>query len=197
MFRQFLPYLAVTCLFLSVQARAHGDDHRAHLARAAGPYERSLHAYAVSDIPLIDQDGNRTTLARLLASETPVMLNFIYTSCSSVCPLMTTAFAHARATIGDTDVNMISISIDPEYDTPARLRAYKSARGLRGDWHFLTGEPEAVTAAQRAFDAYRGGKMNHAAIAFLRARPGAPWLRLEGLTTPTQLVQEYRGLLHR
>jgi protein SCO1/2 len=50
-------------------------------------------------------------------------------------------------------------------------------------------------AAQRAFDVYRGSKMSHSAVTLVRAKPGKPWLRIEGFTTPEELVRDYRELL--
>ena len=89
---------------------------------------------------------------------------------------------------------LVSISIDPEHDTPARLRDYAAKHGAGSDWHFLTGDPATVAAVQRAFGAWRGGKMNHAPITFLRAAPGAPWVRYDGLVDAETLVTEYHRL---
>jgi protein SCO1/2 len=54
---------------------------------------------------------------------------------------------------------------------------------------------EASIATQRAFDAYRGDKMNHLPVTFLRAAPGKPWVRLEGFAPPDEVVKEYRQLV--
>ena len=54
---------------------------------------------------------------------------------------------------------------------------------------------EASIAAQRAFNVYRGDKMNHTAVAFFRAAPGKPWLRLDGLATPAELLSAYHDVV--
>jgi protein SCO1/2 len=105
---------------------------------------------------------------------------------------MTAVFAQAQARLGVERgrARLVSVSIDPEYDTPERLRAYAQRFGAGGDWHFLTGERAAVLRLQQAFDADRGGKANHVPLTLLRTAPGAPWVRLDGLASAEQLVRE-------
>ena len=87
---------------------------------------------------------------------------------------------------------MISISIDPEEDTPARLSEYAKRFNAGSQWRFYTGSVEASIAAQRAFDVYRGDKMSHSPVTLYRAAPGQPWLRLDGFATPDSLIAEVR-----
>lgn len=91
---------------------------------------------------------------------------------------------------------MVSISIDPEYDTPARLRTYARKFHAGPQWSYYTGTMEASIAMQKAFDVYRGDKMNHSPVTFLRVGAGSPWLRLDGFATPDLLLSEYRRLTH-
>ena len=65
------------------------------------------------------------------------------------------------------------------------------------EWQYYTGTVEASVAAQRAFNVYRGDKMNHTAVAFFRAAPGKPWLRLDGLATPDELLSAYHEIVAR
>ena len=90
---------------------------------------------------------------------------------------------------------MVSNSMDPEQDTPARLSAYAAGRGAGPQWQFLTGSPAASIAVQRAFGVYRGDKVNHEAVTFLRAGPGKPWMRLDGFATPAELTRKVREAL--
>jgi protein SCO1/2 len=62
-------------------------------------------------------------------------------------------------------------------------------------WHYYTGTVQASLAVQRAFDTYRGDKMNHTPVTFVRARSGGTWLRIDGYATPDELVGEVRSLL--
>lgn len=201
-------YLAIALAVMSLPAPAHeGMDHSgmAHAARAdphaqhqtlpAG-YSRALRHYTVPDIDMVSANGQRVALREKLAGEGPVMLNFIFTSCTAICPLMSSTFAQVQKLLGDKHgkVRMISISIDPEQDTPAQLRQYAARYGAGPQWHFLTGSLADSVAVQRAFDTYRGGKMNPVPLTLMRAGPNEPWLRLEGLASADEIMRDYRRL---
>jgi len=89
-------------------------------------------------------------------------------------------------------VKMVSVSVDPEQDTPSRLTEYAKKYGAGAQWSFYTGSVEASIAVQRSFDVYRGDKMNHSPVTFFRAAPGQPWVCLEGFTTPDAVLGEVR-----
>ncbi|HEX4628598.1 MAG TPA: hypothetical protein VH137_07395, partial [Gemmatimonadales bacterium] len=84
---------------------------------------------------------------------------------------------------------------DPEEDTPARLREYAHKFHAGPEWQHYTGTVEASVAAQRAFNAWRGGKMSHTPLTLVRAAPGQPWLRIEGFVTPAELLKLYKQQL--
>jgi len=157
-------------------------------------YERTEQSYVVPDVVLRDQEGRRVNLAKALADPKPVVLSFIFTSCTTICPVLTATMAQTQQSLGPdaSDVRMLSISIDPDYDTPARLRQYAQRFHAGEGWEFLTGDRADILAVQRAFDAYRGDKMNHVPLTFLRFEPQGPWIRLEGFAGAQELVQEYR-----
>jgi len=165
-----------------------------HLARGT---LSSTSQYIVPAVQLIRDDGKLVSLPAEMNDGRPVVLNFIFTSCSSVCPLMSEVFAQFARKLGsDRDkVHLMSISIDPEQDTPARLREYAQKFEAGSEWQHYTGTVEASLAAQRAFAVYRGDKMSHTAVTLLRVAPGMPWLRLDGFVTPDELLEQYRQLL--
>jgi protein SCO1/2 len=148
-------------------------------------------------VRLTRDDGKVVSLPEEMNDGRPVVLNFIFTSCSSVCPLMSGVFGQFARKLGaERDhVHLMSISIDPEQDTPARLRQYAREFKAGPEWQHYTGTVEASLVAQRAFGVYRGDKMSHTAVTLLRAAPGAPWLRLDGFVTPDELLDQYRTLL--
>jgi protein SCO1/2 len=71
-------------------------------------------------------------------------------------------------------VHIITISIDPEQDTPATLKKYAKKYKAKLQWNFYTGTVAASVEAQKAFQAYNGDKMNHVPATFLRTAPGKP-----------------------
>jgi protein SCO1/2 len=156
---------------------------------------RSTASYSVPDLRLVRQDGVVVSLPHELDDGRPVFLDFIYTTCTTICPLSSQVFAMLQRRLGPDapKVHLVSISIDPEQDTPARLRDYAGRYQASSSWQHYTGTAEASIATQRAFNAYRGDKMNHAPLTLYRTAPGQPWVRLEGFATAEQLLGEYHG----
>ncbi|MFZ3018007.1 MAG: SCO family protein [Gallionella sp.] len=172
-------------------------EHHHHHHAMADSYQRSSASYSIPDVRLVDADGAKVALRDGLGGDEPVMLNFIFTSCTAICPVMSATFQQVQEKLGDErgKVRMVSISIDPENDTPARLKDYAARFQAGAQWRMLTGSIEDSIAVQRAFDAYRGGKMNHAPVTFLRAAgPDQPWVRLDGLASASDIIEEYRKL---
>jgi protein SCO1/2 len=176
-------------------------DHSAHkalMAAAAAPssIRRRQASYQAPAVTMLDQRGRKVAFDAALDDGRPVILNFIFTSCTTICPVMTQIFSQVQSRLsGELDkVHMVSVSIDPEYDTPARLLAYTRQYGAGPQWDFYTGSVEASTQVQKAFDAYRGDKMNHEALVLLRGRRGTPWLRLDGFASADAIVDAYRSI---
>ncbi|MGF6262533.1 protein SCO1/2 [Paraburkholderia youngii] len=158
---------------------------------------RSTVQYTLPAVTLVRDDGKAVSLPDELNDGRPVILTFIYTSCTTICPMVSQTFEELQARLGaDRDkVHLVSISIDPEEDTTARLKAYAARFDAGPEWQHYTGTVEASIAAQRAFNVYRGDKMNHTAVVFFRAAPGKPWLRLDGLATPAELLSAYHDVV--
>jgi protein SCO1/2 len=96
---------------------------------------------------------------------------------------MSSVFAQFERRLGADagKVHLMSISTDPEQDTPARLREYARKFHAGLDWQQYTGTLAASITAQRAFDVYRGVKMSHTAVTLMRAAPGKPWAANRGI----------------
>ena len=180
----------------SISGEADPHAHHRHMLESK-TYSRSLHNYQLPDLALVDMEGQKTSLLSEVNRGQPVMLNFIFTTCTTICPVLSATFSQVEQQLGADreQVRMISITIDPEYDTPARLRAYAVRYDAGPQWQFLTGKLEDIVAIQKAFDAYRGTKMNHEPLTFLRASTQATWVRLDGLASAADVSREYRQLV--
>jgi protein SCO1/2 len=173
------------------------DPHAAHRAAAGNAQMRSEHDYKLPALKVTRADGKRLALADAIDDGRPVLLNFIYTSCTAICPITSQVFLELRERLSAAQrdaVNMVSISIDPEQDTPARLSDYAKRYGSAGVWSHYTSSSADAIEIQRAFESWRGDKMNHQPTTFLRAAPGKPWVRLDGFYTPAALFGEYQKL---
>jgi protein SCO1/2 len=192
---------SIMLLFMTVSACAESDPHAGHhdhhaLRSGDSHYTRTIHSYRFPEVTLMNQDGNGIPLKSLLNDEKPVMLNIIFTTCTAICPVMTATFVKTRQLLGaDADgLRMISITNDPDHDSAEVLKAYSVRHGASKEWQFLTGLRTDITTVLRSLDAYPGNKMNHLPLTFLRPAHGASWVRLEGLTTSSELAEEYRKL---
>ncbi len=173
-----------------------GHEHHKAMMEKKG-YSVSEHDYSLADVPLVDMDGDKTTLLNELNGGKPEIVTFVFTTCTTICPVLSGTFAQLQAELGSEvdDVKMVSVSIDPEYDTPKRLRAYAELFKAGPQWHFLTGDLDDVIAVQKSFDVYRGNKMNHEPTILLRKSQGAPWVRMDGLASAAEVADEYRRMM--
>lgn len=186
--------LATTTLYGWAAAQ---HDHHQHQVEKAPGYARQVASYRLPETMLVRSDGAQVSFPKEIDDGKPVILNFIYTSCTAICPILSHSFAEFQRElgVGRDQVRMVSISIDPEEDTPGRLAEYATRFDAGQQWAFYTGSMRASVTLQKAFNAYFGGKMHHRPMTFLRASPGQPWVRLEGFATPDNLVKEYRRLV--
>jgi protein SCO1 len=173
------------------------DLHQHQQEPGSAGIKRSLANYRLPDVTLVDQNGKPVSLREILSANEPVMLNFIFTTCRGICPVMSATFAQVQNDLGRDAgrIRMFSISIDPEQDTPPVLAAYAERFHAGPQWAFLTGTLEDGVAVQKSFDAYRGEKMGHTPLTLMRAAPDAQWVRYDGFASAADLSNEARAML--
>jgi len=197
----WLALCSMAALALTTPAAHAADDPHAHhhhqQADKPPGYKRQLSSYRIPELSLVRADGSSAQFNRDIDDGRPVVLNFIFTTCTAVCPLLSQTAAEFRRKLGAeaAGVHFVSVSIDPEQDTPERLTAYAAQFGTDKAWTYYTGSVAASVTLQKAFQAYFGDKMHHRPMTFMRSAPGAPWVRLEGFATPEDLLTEYRRLV--
>jgi protein SCO1/2 len=195
--RSALACAAWPLLAWATVAPAHQDHHDAHQAERTPGYARQVTSYRLPETMLVRSDGAKVRFPQEIDDGRPVVLNFIYTTCTAVCPILSQSFAGFQRRLGaERDkVHMVSISIDPEEDTPQRLAAYARHFDAGRQWGFYSGGARASLTLQNAFQANFGDKMHHRPMTFMRTAPGEAWVRLEGFITPEELLGEYRRLV--
>lgn len=174
-----------------------GSDPHAmhHQMMTRSDINRSVNNYTIPEVKLVREDGKTVSLPDELNDGRPVVMNFIYTTCTTICPLMSQTLERLQGMLGaDRDkVHLVSISIDPEADTPARLAAYARRHHAGPEWQHYTGTVQASAEAQRAFDVYRGDKMSHTPVTLVRLAVGKPWIRFDGFASADDLLKEIRS----
>src|SRR6185312_6097710 len=91
------------------------------------------------------QDGKEGHFYDDLIKGRIVVISFIYTSCPDICPLTTARLAEVADKLGDAvgrDIFLISLTVDPEHDTPVEMKAFADAFHVGPGWALVTGKPE-------------------------------------------------------
>lgn len=148
----------------------------------------------IPDVEVIDHEGRKHRFYSDLVQGKTVVVNAVYTRCTSICPLLGKTFRELEAALGDRlgrDVFLISISRDPENDTPADMAAWRKKYGAKPGWIFVTGDKKSIDSVLEVLTgdpAYTG---MHSAAAFLGNDATGVWIRDSGSAEP----QHYERLL--
>lgn len=134
-------------------------------ARPLTPQERTAKARAYfTDTPLQVHDGRTVRFFSDVLQDRVVLINFVFTGCGEACPLITQKVLHARQLLGPEagQVRFVSISIDPENDTPKTLSQFAAKQGaLAPDWLWLTGKKSHVDTVTQKLGAYTDNPQSH------------------------------------
>jgi len=161
-------------------------------AASKAEYKRTLENYVIPEMTLLDQNGREVELQSILRPGKPVILDFIFTTCTTICPVLSANFLNMQNKLGDSadTIQLVSISIDPEHDRPEQMLQYlKKFRAGKG-WDFLTGSREQIREIMRSFDASVVDKMSHIPLYFLHDPKGGEWVRIHGLIGASDLMDE-------
>ncbi|MGE8154356.1 SCO family protein [Pseudomonas vancouverensis] len=185
--------LACCLLTLAIgQALAHSaDEHAGHdmTPKVTKPETAQI---KFADVALLDQSGKVVSLEKDLVSNKIVVMGFIYTSCTTVCPVVSSIMAKVQKQLGHrvgTEVQLVSISIDPQRDDPKRLNDYASTFQKGPGWSWLTGSPQSVTATLKGLGAYSADFKNHSPLILVGDGNSRFWTRFYGFTDPGELAR--------
>ncbi len=157
----------------------------------------------VPDVAVQDQDGRAWKLRSELASDRPIVLSFMFTSCAATCPPQTAALRELRRAL-DADlalrpVLLLSITVDPVADGPVQLSAYAQrygiATGREQGWLFLTGERAALAKTWRAFGVDASAPDAHPGLLWIAHAARERWTRSSALNPPNELLRAVREVV--
>ena len=120
--------LLISFILVAVASATQGSEgceEHAHGVREirAGGAQRKTVRYEIPDVTLVNQHGEKVRLVEFLDTDEMVALNFIFATCTTVCPVLTAGFSSFQNELGDgSRVQLVSVTIDPEHDTPAQGR---------------------------------------------------------------------------
>ena len=155
-------------------------------------FTRTEVAIELPDVTLIDQYGREVAFRQELLGDKPVFVEFIFATCTTICPGLSAGFVSMQRKLGDDrrDVLLVSITIDPEHDGPEELRKYLDRYGGKSGWDFFTGTREDIDLVMRGFDAFVADKMSHRPLTFVHGPGRDQWIRIDGFAGSRDLMEE-------
>jgi len=138
----------------------------------------------------VTETGQRTT-PDLMMRDKVVALQFVFTSCTTMCPLLGQLFAHVQRSLDPhvrPAVLLLSVSVDPETDTPSRLRRFLSDHGAQPGWHALRLPRPALARFLAAVGEDASTPMAHSAQTIVLDRTRAEVARFRELATPAEVT---------
>ncbi|MGK3991616.1 SCO family protein [Sorangium sp. So ce136] len=184
--------LAVSIASLAPSSPAEGKAPRVERMKVGGA-SREADAAAekyFTNTELVDQHGRAHRFYDGLLRGRKVLINFAFTSCKGACPAMTENLARVQALLrarGER-VTLLTITVDPENDTPAALQRYAAKFKAGEGWYFLTGTPENVAAVLRRLGGQVQRPEEHMMTLLVGDTSTGVWLKTLATETPETLA---------
>lgn len=151
----------------------------------------ALSSPRIPDLVVKDQNGNSRNFYRDLVKDKVVAINFVFTTCTAICPSLTATFRRLQQELEkqSLSVTLISISVDPATDTPERLHEFASRYKAGPGWTFVTGEAANIDLLLKEFGVAVSDKNDHTPMILIGNDEAGYWTRAYGLTAPLELVK--------
>lgn len=183
--------IALTVQTVSAQKK----DHSRHIqpqpaAGSAKPLPPP--ALAIPDVEVVDQDGRKKNFYADLIKDKVVVINFVFTTCKVTCTLSGANFSKLQTVLGERlgrDVFLISVSTDPETDSPEKLKAWGERFNAKAGWTLITGESKEVARLLRVLKGDGLDKDYHAPSLYMVNDVKKTHRRTFGLEDPARIVK--------
>ena len=175
------------------------DDPHAHHRAMMKEKPKKAEATRVEllDNLLLDQDGRKVKFVSDVIGDRIVVMDFVYTTCTTVCPVISAVFSQVQTKLGDSlgkDVILVTVSVDPIRDTPQRLKAYSKNHNAKPGWIWLTGQKRKVDEVLDGVGAYSTNFEDHPAMVLVGDGKTGEWSRFYGFPSPDRLVDQVNKL---
>ena len=197
--RTLISSLLTLVLAVPATALADEDPHAKHRAMMKQNSEAAAESADVDlrDRPLLTQHGDEVMFVTDVIGDDIVVMDFVYTTCTTICPVLSALFTQVQTKLGDevgNGVTLVSMSVDPIRDTPQRLKAY-SAKHRAGDgWLWLTGSKPVVEDVLVGVGAYTTNFEDHPTMVLIGDGKTGEWQRLFGFPNPDRIVKIVRDM---
>lgn len=137
---------------------------------------------------VLDQTGAETLFYEHLIRDKTVAINFVFTRCTAICPLSGAIFRQVQQQLAGRKVQLITISVDPAFDTAEQLQQFGQKFGAAANWRFVTGESAVIAGILKTLGVYTADKNQHSNMVIVGDDVTARWIRLYGLPQARQIV---------
>ena len=154
--------------------------------------ETSNRRNPIPDISVTDENGNARHFYSDLVKGKVVAINFVFTTCSTICPPLGATFGKLQRSLGGhfgKDIFLISISVDPTTDTPARLRSWAAQFSAKPGWTLVTGDKLELNRLLKALGSDVASPENHSPMVLIINDKAALWKRVYGLGSTAALTR--------
>jgi protein SCO1/2 len=191
--RTLITSLLTLVLAIPAGAIADEDPHAKHRAMMKQKSEPALESADVDlrDRPLLTQDGDEVLFVSDVIGDNIVVMDFVYTTCTTICPVLSAIFTQVQGKLGEQvgdDVVLVSMSVDPIRDTPQRLKAYSAKHRAGDSWLWLTGAKPVVDEVLVGVGAYTTNFEDHPTMVLIGDGRTGEWKRLFGFPNPDRIV---------
>jgi cytochrome oxidase Cu insertion factor (SCO1/SenC/PrrC family) len=161
------------------------------IAGTASSDPPSISSARIPDVHVYDQNGKQLNFYSDLIKGKTVAINFIFTTCTTICPPLTATFRRVQRDLAEQRLpaQLISISVDPMTDTPERLHDFAAKFNAGPGWTFVTGDKTEIDSLLQALGAAVANKNDHTPMILVGNDGADYWTRAYGLASPTALVR--------
>ena len=189
-------------LVFTSHAWADEDPHAKHRAMMKQKSEPALESADVDlrDRPLVTQHGEEVMFVSDVIGDNIVVMDFVYTTCTTICPVLSALFNQVQTKLGDQvgdDVWLVSMSVDPIRDTPQRMKAYSAKHHAGDGWLWLTGPKPVVDEVLVGVGAYTTNFEDHPTMVLIGDGRTGEWKRLFGFPNPDRIVKAVNEMKQR
>jgi protein SCO1/2 len=173
--------------------------HRAMMKQKSNPAAESAEV-DLRDRPLVDQHGQEVMFVSDVIGDNIVVMDFVYTTCTTICPVLSALFNQVQKKLGDDvgkEITLVSMSVDPIRDTPQRMKAYSAKHGAGDGWLWLTGPKPVVDEVLVGLGAYTTNFQDHPSMVLIGDGQTGEWQRLFGFPNPDRIVQVVNDMRER
>lgn len=152
---------------------------------------KAISSPRIPDTTVYDQNGRQLKFYTDLVKGKTVAINFIFTTCTAVCPPLTATFRRVQQGLAERmgrDIELISISVDPTTDVPERLKSFSEKFKAGPGWTFVTGSKPEIDRLLQALGGYVSNKTDHTPLLLIGNDAAGFWTRTYGLSPPSQII---------